>query len=253
MLGAIVGDVVGSVYEGKTIRSKEFELFTANSHFTDDTVLTVAVADSLLKHESYTHSIKQYFNQYPRAGYGAKFMLWGFSDSLEPYNSFGNGSAMRVSPVAYAFDDLEQVLKEAEHSAAATHNHPEGIKGAQAIAAAIFMARKRHSKLEIKTFIESNFAYDLGVELSAVEPAGVTCQRSVPQAIIAFLESTSFEDTIRNAIFIGGDSDTLACMAGGIAEAFYGGVPVPIPQQTLLYLDETLRAIADEFVSQYPG
>ena len=251
MLGAIVGDVVGSVYEGKTIRSKEFELFTTKSHFTDDTVLTIAVADSLLNQTPYNHSIKKYFNQYPRAGYGARFMLWGFSDSLEPYNSFGNGSAMRVSPIAYGFDRLEQILEEAKQSASATHNHPEGIKGAQAIAAAIFMARNHHSKPEIKAFIESQFAYDLSVELTAVEPAGVTCQRSVPQALIAFLASTSFEDTIRNAIFIGGDSDTLACMAGGIAEAFYGGVPEFIAQQTLQCLDDPLRAITEAFLTQY--
>ena len=251
MLGAIVGDVVGSIYEGVILRRKDFDLFTAKSHFTDDTVLTVAVADSILTKKPYVQSIKQYFNQYPRAGYGGRFISWGLSDSLEPYNSFGNGSAMRVSPVAYAWDDLDSVLQAAEHSAAATHNHPEGIKGAQAIAAAIFMARKKHSKSEIKAFIESTFTYDLSLELNAVEPAGVTCQRSVPQAFIAFLESTSFEDTIRNAMFIGGDSDTLACMAGGIAEAFYGGVPDAIAQQTLAYLDDFLRSTTETFLSTY--
>ncbi|KGF71397.1 crystallin [Neosynechococcus sphagnicola sy1] len=252
MLGAIVGDIVGSTYEGKIIRSKDFELFSSKSHFTDDTVLTIAVADSILNNDNnYTQSIKQYFNQYPRAGYGARFMLWGFSDSLEPYNSFGNGSAMRVSPIAYAFDDLETVLKEAERSASVTHNHPEGIKGAQAIAVAIFMARKKYSKPEIKAFIENTFNYDLSLELNTVEPAGVTCQRSVPQAVIAFLESTGFEDTIRNAIFIGGDSDTLACMAGGIAEAFYGGIPEPIAQQALLTLDSFLRSITERFLLKY--
>lgn len=251
MLGAIVGDVVGSIYEGKVFRSKDFELFTSKSHFTDDTVLTLAVADSLLNHKPYAQSIKKYFNQYPRAGYGGRFMAWGGSESLEPYNSFGNGSAMRVSPIAYALEDLDDVLQEAERSAAVTHNHPEGVKGAQAIAAAIFMARKQHSKAEIKAFIERTFLYDLSLDLDAVEPAGVACQRSVPQAMIAFLESTSFEDTIRNAIFIGGDSDTLACMAGGIAEAFYGGVPNAIAQRTLSYLDDFLRSTTEKFLSKY--
>ncbi len=253
MLGAIVGDVVGSIYEGKVIRRKDFDLFTSKSHFTDDTVLTVAVADSILTNEPYAKSIKKYFNQYPRAGYGGRFISWGFSDSLEPYNSFGNGSAMRVSPVAYAWDDLESVLKEAERSAAATHNHPEGIKGAQAIAAAIFMARQNHSKSDIKAFIESTFMYDLSLGVDAVEPAGVTCQQSVPQALIAFLDSTSFEETIRNAIFIGGDSDTLACMAGSIAEAFYGGVPAAIAQAAIACLDDFLKSTTQQFRSKYPA
>lgn len=178
--------------------------------------------------------------------------MWVLADKVEPYNSFGNGSAMRVSPIAYAFDDLETVLQEAERSAAVTHNHPEGIKGAQAIAAAIFMARKNHNKSEIKSLIEQKFAYNLSLDLNSVEPAGISCQSSVPQAIIAFLASTDFEDSIRNAVFIGGDSDTLACMAGSIAEAFYGGVPEAIAQPALLKLDDSLRSVTTEFMSKYP-
>lgn len=252
MLGAIVGDIVGSIYECKTIRTKDFELFSPKSHFTDDTVLTLAIAETILHDGDYTQSIKQYFHHYPKAGYGGRFIMWVLADSLEPYNSFGNGSAMRVSPIAYAFNDLETVLKEAEKSAAVTHNHPEGIKGAQAIAAAIFMARKNHSKSEIKSLIEQRFGYDLSLDLNSVEPAGITCQSSVPQAMIAFLASTNFEDTIRNAVYIGGDSDTLACMAGSIAEAFYGGVPEAIAQPTLLKLDDFLRSVTVEFMSKYP-
>jgi ADP-ribosylglycohydrolase len=252
MLGAITGDIIGSIYEKKVIRDRDFDLFHPKCHFTDDTVLTVAMAYSLLHQESYAQSLKMFFRQYPKAGYGHKFMVWGYSDSLQPYNSFGNGSAMRVSPIAYGFTDLQTVLQEAERSAAATHNHPEGIKGAQAIAAAIFLARQGSSKAEIQAFIETNFTYDLSLTTDTVKPAGVACQTSVPQALIAFLESTSFEDTIRRAIFIGGDSDTLACMAGSIAEAFYGGVPADIVAKTLAHLDDFLRSITEQFVSQYP-
>ena len=252
MLGAIVGDIVGSIYEGKTIRTKDFELFTSKSRFTDDTVLTLAIAETILRDGNYSQAIKQYFNRYPKAGYGGRFILWALANKVEPYNSFGNGSAMRVSPIAYAFDDLETVLQEAERSAAVTHNHPEGIKGAQAIAAAIFMARKNHNKSEIKSLIEQKFAYNLSLDLNSVEPAGISCQSSVPQAIIAFLASTDFEDTIRNAVYIGGDSDTLTCMAGSIAEAFYGGVPEAIAQPALLKLDDFLRSVTVEFMSKYP-
>ncbi len=252
MLGAIIGDIVGSIYEGKTIRRKDFDLFTPKSHFTDDTVLTVAIADSLLTQTPYAQGVKHYFRRYPRAGYGGRFISWGFSDSLEPYNSFGNGSAMRVSPIAYAFHDLDTVLQEAERSAACTHNHPEGIKGAQAIAAAVFLARNQSSKPEIKTYIETTFNYTLELDLETVEPAGVTCQRSVPQALMAFLASTSFEDTLRNAMLIGGDSDTLACMAGGIAEAFYGDIPDEIVQSAFARLDHDLQTTITRFLRQYP-
>lgn len=251
MLGAIVGDVVGSIYEQKVIRTKDFPLFQPKSHFTDDTVLTLAIADAIIHQGDYRQFLRQYFRQYPYAGYGSRFILWAVSGIPQPYYSFGNGSAMRVSPVAYKCQDLDTVLQESQRAAAVTHNHPEGIKGAQAIAAAIFMARQQCSKSEIKSFITSNFHYDLSPALDAVPPAGVSCQTSVPQALIAFLSSDNFEDAIRNAIFIGGDSDTLACMTGAIAEPFYGGVPSWIAQETMVRLDDNLRSVSTTFLAQY--
>lgn len=251
MLGAITGDIVGSIHEGRSLKTKDFSLFDPIRYFTDDTVLTLAVADTILNQGSYTQKLKEYFRKYPAAGYGKSFYNWGMSDNLEPYNSWGNGSAMRVSPVGFAFDDLDTVLTEAKRSAEVTHNHPEGIKGAQATASAIFLARTGHSKGEIKSFIESTFNYNLEQTLEQIAPADVSCSGSVPQAFIAFLESTDFEDAIRNAIFIGGDTDTLACITGGIAEAFYGGVPEAIAQQTLAILDEPLRSLTENFMAQY--
>lgn len=256
MLGAIVGDIIGSLYEApwNNHKSKDFPLFRRGSHFTDDTVLTVAIADAILTNSSYTEKLKQYFRRHPTAGYGKSFMLWGLSPSTEPYNSWGNGSAMRVSPVGFAFNDLETVLLEAKKSAEVTHNHPEGIKGAQATAAAIFLARTGNSKPDIKSYIESQFAYDLSQTIDEIRPKysfDVSCQGSVPQAIIAFLESTDFEDAIRNAISIGGDSDTIGCIAGGMAEAFYGGVPAPIAQEVWQRLDDSLREVTVKFRTHY--
>ena len=256
MLGAIAGDIIGSVYEWDNIKTKQFPLFRPESRFTDDTVLTVAIADAILNQVDYTASLKQYHQWFPNAGYGRTFKDWAGSSRREPYNSWGNGSAMRVSPVGYAFDNLEQVLQEAKHSAEVTHNHPEGIKGAQATAAAIFLARTEQSKSEIKTYIESMFAYDLSQELDAIRPAyrfDVSCQGSVPQAITAFLESTDFEDAIRNAISLGGDSDTIACIAGSIAEAFYGGVPDTITRETMARLDQRLIDVVEAFTTRYPS
>lgn len=251
MLGAITGDIVGSIYEGHSIKTKNFDLFNPRRYFTDDTVLTIAVADTLLTSGNYTEKLKEYCRLYPNAGYGMNFQAWGMSDDVEPYNSWGNGSAMRVSPIGFAFDDLDTVLQEAKRSAEVTHNHPEGIKGAQATASAIFLARTGHSKTEIKSYVETTFNYDLNQTIDQIAPATVSCQGSIPQAMIAFLESTDFEDAIRNAIFIGGDSDTLACITGGIAQAFYGGVPQEIAQQTLAILDQRLGAIADQFSLNY--
>ena len=251
MLGAITGDVVGSIYEGQSIKTKNFELFNPRRYFTDDTVLTIAVADTLLTSGNYAEKLKEYYRLYPNAGYGKSFQVWGMSDNVEPYNSWGNGSAMRVSPIGFAFDDLDTVLQEAKRSADVTHNHPEGIKGAQATASAIFLARKGYSKSEIKSYVETTFKYNLNQQLDQILPATVSCQGSVPQAMIAFLESIDFEDAIRNAIFIGGDSDTLACITGGIAQAFYGGVPQEIAQQTMRILEQHLGAIANTFNSKY--
>lgn len=239
MLGAIAGDIIGSPYEGRrrNIKTIEFPLFHDWSHFTDDTVLTVAAADAILHGGGYAEKFKEYYSHYPRAGYGGAFKRWALSDSMQPYGSWGNGSAMRVSPVGFAFDSLEEVLHEAARSAAVTHDHPEGIKGAQAVASAIFLARSGQSKPDIRDYIENTFDYDLSESLDSIREwyakdfTEVSCQGSVPQAITAFLESTDFEDAIRKAISIGGDSDTIACMAGGIAEAFYVNVPRDIDNE----------------------
>ena len=255
MLGAIAGDIIGSTYEGRKASRLDFPLFTPRCRFTDDTVLTVALADSILSGTLYVHKLKEYYQLYPHAGYGGAFKHWAASSNLQPYNSFGNGSAMRVSPVGFAYDDLDTVLEKAEASAAVTHNHPEGIKGAQAIAASILWARQKCTKAEIKRNVEAAFGYHLDdtVEnLHLTYQFDVTCQGSVPQAIIAFLESNDFEDAIRKTIYIGGDSDTLACMAGGIAEAYYGGLPTDIREKVLSILDARLRGVVRAFYDRYP-
>lgn len=250
MLGAIAGDIIGSRYEHAGIKSKDFELFNRQSVFTDDTVLTIAVADSLLHNISYQEKFREYFLAYPVAGYGGRFRRWARSPKPAPYGSFGNGSAMRVSPIAWYYSTLEDVLEEARHSAEITHNHPEGIKGAQAVAAAIFMARTNSSKQAIKDCIEGRFHYDLSSSLDVIRPDygfEISCQKSVPQALIAFLESTDYEDAVRNSVSLGGDSDTLACIAGGIAEAYYGGVPQVIAEAALSRLDERLLGVCKKW------
>ena len=254
MIGAIAGDIIGSVYENNNIKTKEFPLFNPNCRFTDDTVLTVAVADVLLNSGNYTEQLKDYCRRYPYAGYGMNFHNWALSSQTKPYNSWGNGSAMRVSPIGFVFDDLDSVLCEAKRSAEVTHNHPEGIKGAQATATAIFLARTKKDKKLIKSYIATTFGYDLDFSLDLIRPDyqfHVSCQGSVPQAIVAFLEATDFEDAIRNAISIGGDSDTIACITGGIAQAFYGEVPKAIAQPTLDLLDRPLRQITEAFTNEY--
>ncbi len=260
MIGAIAGDIIGSIYEFNNIKTKEFPLFSPNSFFTDDTVLSVATAEVILTRGSninssdYVQAFKQYAQDYPDAGYGHRFRCWVRSDDIEPYNSWGNGSAMRVSSVGFAFDDIATVLKQAELSASVTHNHPEGLKGAKATAFAIFWGRKGASKNQIKAYIETEFNYNLNQTLDEIRPDyqfNESCQDTVPQAIIAFLESTNFEDAIRNAVSLGGDTDTLTCITGGIAEAFYGGVPEHIRQETLQRLDDPLRKITLEFYQKY--
>ncbi len=250
MLGAIVGDIVGSIYEWNNHRSKEFSLFGEKCTFTDDTVLTVAVADCLMNDGNYAEYIKNYARKYTGRGYGGRFRQWIESASMEPYNSWGNGSAMRVSSIGFAYDDLETVMNEAKRSAEVTHNHPEGIKGAQATAVAILMARQGQTKEQIKSAIAKNFGYDLNRTVDEIRPIYVfneSCQGTVPEAIIAFLESNDFEDAIRNAISLGGDSDTLTCITGGIAEAFYGGVPKNISDKALSYLDTNMREVVKKF------
>jgi ADP-ribosylglycohydrolase len=255
MLGAIAGDIIGSIFEFHNADRIDFPLLGSGCHFTDDSVLTIAVADALLSDCPYVEKIKAYYHFYPHAGYGGNFRRWAASASLQPYNSFGNGSAMRVSPVAYAFDDLDTVISEATRSADCTHNHPEGIKGAQAVAAAIFWARKGRTKEDIRGEIENRFGYcfsDTVQNLHGSYRFDETCQGSVPQAITAFLESHDFESAIRNAIYIGGDSDTLACMAGAIAEAYYGGVPLPVREFVFQRLDERLSGVVRTFLAKYP-
>ena len=254
MLGAIAGDVIGSVHEFIATKTMDFELFVGGTRFTDDTVLAVAVADCLLNGRDYVDAFHDYFASYPNAGYGASFFDWASSRSRESYGSFGNGSAMRVPAVAYAFDSLKEVLEESARSASVTHDHPEGIKGAQATAAAIFMARHGDTKPQIRARIERMFSYDLSARLDDLRPTysfDVTCQGTVPPAIIAFLESTSYEDAVRKAISLGGDADTLACITGGIAEAHYGGVPAGIAARTLACLDDRLRGIFAQFSGRY--
>jgi len=231
MLGAIAGDIIGSAYEWERTKFYGFRLFTQESTFTDDTVLTVAVADCILHGKDYTTTFREYRRRYPHAGWGGMFLKWLFSDVAGPYNSFGNGSGMRVSPVGFAFDTMEEVLAETKRSAEVSHNHPEGIKGARAIAGCILLARQGKSKEEIRTFVETQFGYDLSRALDEIRPSyhfDETCQGSVPEAIIAFLESTDYEDAVRKAVSLGGDADTLACMTGGIAQAHYGLSPTTL-------------------------
>jgi ADP-ribosylglycohydrolase len=254
MIGAIAGDIIGSVFEGHPIKSSKFSLFNRYSMFTDDTVLTVAVADAILKGTDYAASLKSYACKYPNAGYGSSFYEWMLSSDSTPYNSWGNGSAMRVSPVGFAFDSAEDVLYEAEQSAAVTHNHPEGIKGAQAAALAVFLARTRETKETIRQEIADRFDYDLNRTIDEIRPGyhfDVSCQGSVPEAIIAFLESENFEDAVRKGISLGGDSDTIACIAGGIAQAYYKKIPLEILTEVRKRLPEAFLSVIDTFNDTY--
>ena len=253
MFGAINGDFVGSRFEFANCKSKEFELFTNTCDYTDDTVMTLAVAKALLLYETITDMdafkrelvrvMHEVGMPHPHCGYGGRFCTWMMMTYTEPYGSFGNGSAMRGSPVAWFAGSLDECVRLAAATAEVTHNHPEGIKGAQATAAAIFLARTGHSKPEIRQYVEQTFGYDLSRTCDEIRPYYChveTCQQTVPEAIIAFLESTGFEDALRNAVSLGGDSDTLACITGGIAEAFYG-MPQELRDETLKRLPEDIR------------
>jgi ADP-ribosylglycohydrolase len=254
MLGAIAGDIIGSVHEFARQKNTDFPLFVERSSFTDDSVLTVAVADCLMGSANYVDKFHEYTRAYPNRGYGLGFQDWVICGRREPYNSWGNGSAMRVSPVAYAFDDVEAVLHEARRSAEVTHNHREGIRGAQATAAATFLARKGTSKAEIREVIESRFGYDLSrsvVDIRKTYQFNESCQETVPEAITAFLESQDYESAIRLAISLGGDADTLACITGGIAGAFYGSVPRHIAEPAWALLDHKLRSVVTSFCNRY--
>ncbi len=253
MLGAIAGDVIGSVYEGTRRKTKRFQLFSADSRFTDDTVLTVAVSQAVLHRKSYRQCLRELALRYPKAGYGKGFREWLSRPNARSYRSIGNGSAMRVSPTGWAFDDLKKTLSEARKSAAPTHNHPEAIAGAQAIAGSIFLARTGHGKDDIREFLKG-FGYDCSRNLRDVRRTAtldLSCRGTVPAAAIAFLDSDDFEDTIRNAVSLGGDTDTLACIAGSLAESFYGGVPELIRSESLARLDETLRSLLGDFLLRF--
>ena len=235
MYGAILGDIIGSPYEGDRAYTKDFPLFRKRSCFTDDTVMTIAVEEALLSvgrdakedeiKNATVHSMHSWGNRTPNAGYGGAFRKWLKSENPQPYKSYGNGSAMRVSAVGWFYDDIQRTREVARWTAEVTHNHSEGIKGAESVAAAIYMARNGKSKAEIKDYIESEFRYDLSRTIEEIRPNyqfEVSCQKSVPESIIAFLDAEDFESTIRNAIWLGGDADTQAAIAGSIAEAFYG-------------------------------
>lgn len=254
MYGAVIGDIVGAPFEfDRGDKTKTFELFTEESRFTDDSVMTIAVESALLAHDSdetddnleraFVTSMKTYGKKYINAGYGGMFFRWLLSPFPKPYGSFGNGSAMRVSSVGWLYDDISETRRMAYLSAVVTHNHPEGIKGAEAVASAIFLARHGSANPEIKKYLESEFSYDLNRSCDEIRPnysMDATCQGSVPEAIIAFLEGLNYEDCIRNAVSLGGDTDTLACIAGGMAEARYG-----VPKE-LVY--EAKKRIPNEMI-----
>lgn len=268
MLGSIIGDIVGSIYEFRNIKTKDFPLFSPDSELTDDSILTIATADWLLHGGNAALYYSDYATRHdhPMGGYGISFKRWVVrSQKLSdyaPYNSCGNGSAMRVGPVGWAFDTKEEVLHYAKLSAECTHNHPEGIKGAQAVALCIFMARQGASKQKIQATMERDFGYDLSLMIDQLRPRyswdgldgkgnGGTCQGSVPQAIRAFLDGKDFEDSLRNAISIGGDSDTIGCITGSIAEAFFG-IPEQIATMARYYIQNIgFSAIIHEFEAKY--
>ena len=254
ILGAIIGDIIGSVFEFHNVKTIDFEMFGAGTDFTDDSVLTFATMDSILNGIDYTTAYQTYGRRYPHRGYGGFFRSWIRSYDPQPYNSFGNGSAMRVSPVGWAYDTLEDVLLQAKKSAEVTHNHPEGIKGAQATAVAVFLARNGSSKAEIRHYIQDAFGYDLERHIDDIRPCyhfNETCQETVPEAIIAFLESEDYESAIRLAISIGGDSDTVACITGGIAEAFYKEIPEWMMEKALGLLPGEIIELIAKFSVKY--
>ncbi len=253
MLGAIAGDIIGSRFEGRPNKSKEFELFTEQSRFTDDTVLTCAVAWALMHGKPFADTLRIFGRQYPRAGYGGYFMRWLFQENFPDYTSWGNGSAMRVSPVGWLCQDMQSVLEQARASAMPTHGHPEGIKGAQAVAGAVFLARTGADKAAIRKFLENEIGYDMQRSLAEIRPSytfDVSCAGSVPEALTCFLEAEDFEDAVRNAVSLGGDSDTQACMAGAVAEAYFGGLPQSIAQETEARLDRNLQVALNEWRSR---
>jgi len=258
MLGAIFGDIVGSVYEFDNADRMDFELVTRQSRPTDDSCMALAVAAGLMDswgkdddaiRKAVVSRMRQVGRAYPYAGYGGRFREWLVSKDPKPYHSYGNGSAMRVAPVGWLYDTMKDTLKAAQLTAEVTHDHPEGIRGAQAVAAAMFLARTGSSKDEIKEYVERTFGYDLSRTLAEIRPEYrfyEICQKSVPEAITAFLEGDNYEDVIRKAVWLGGDSDTIACMAGAIAECYFG-MPRAFRDRAINKLDVPLRDMADRF------
>ena len=252
MLGAIVGDVLGSIHEFNPIKIKKFELLNKKCVFTDDTVMTVAVADSIMNDVPYVESLQGWRRTFPFAGYGRSFNNWINSEYPYPYYSFRNASAMRSSSIGWLVDDEESVLKEAIKSAEITHNHPEGIKGAQAGALGVLYGTMGYDKYTIGALLEVRFKYKLRQDIGEIRSSyshDISCQGSVPQAIIAFLESTDFEDAIRNSISLGGDADTQACITGSLAEAYYKSIPAEIASFVRWRIEDDLLAVLDQFNS----
>ena len=260
MIGAIIGDIAGSRFEWDNIKTKDFALFTPDCSFTDDSVMTLAVAQAIMNccgdlnalEREAAACMRALGKRYPLAGYGGRFTMWLLSNNPKPYNSFGNGSAMRVSPCGFAARTMEEAIALADAVTRVTHNHPEGMKGAEATAAAIFLARSGKTKQEIRAHIEQHY-YKIDFTLDEIRPSytfDVSCQGSVPQALEAFFESADFEDAIRSAISIGGDSDTIAAITGSIAEAYYG-VPGQLREQAMQYLDEPQQEILRGFKVQF--
>lgn len=260
MYGAITGDIIGSQFEfDRGNKSREFELFGKNCEYTDDTVMTVAVAEALLDagkdadettvKEKLICSLKKWGKKYPYAGYGNRFKLWVLSDKSEPYGSYGNGSGMRVSPVGWLYDSMERTREVARWTAEITHNHPEGIKGAESTAAAIFMARHHAAFEEITNYIEDEFGYDLSRTLDEIRPDYChveDCMKTMPEAFTCFLEAGSYEECIRNVMYIGGDTDTLGAIAGAIAEAYWG-IPEDLIRKAKEYLPDDIKAVVERF------
>lgn len=270
IIGAICGDIIGLTREKTGFKNKDFELYPENTRFSDDTTMTLAIASWLLKDSSNNNITTRLLNQkrtdnilinemqvignkYLSAGYGGSFIKWLKSDNPKPYNSWGNGSAMRVSPVAWVGNDLKEVERLAKISAKVTHNHPEGIKGAMSVASSIYLARTGHEKEEIKDYIESKYNYDLSKNFNSLQKEYVfdsSCQGSVPESIMSFLIGKDFEDTIRNAVSLGGDADTQAAIAGSIASAYWD-VPKEIYEPALNYLDDDLLNILLQFNERF--
>lgn len=256
MLGAIIGDIVGSRFEFDNTNSIDFELFTDESMYTDDTICTVAIADAILNGKSYRDSLLEWCRKYPnpKGAYGGSFVRWIHSEDPQPYSSYGNGSAMRVSPIGWAFDSYQEVLRQAELSAAVSHNHPEGIKGAQCVADLIYHLRTgKIDKDAVKRCVKHSFGYEIlpVAHIRETNSFNETCQVTVPQAISCFLEAKDFEETIRLAISIGGDSDTIGAIAGSIAEAYYK-IPDNIAVVAISKLPDDMFTVLHSFIGKYP-